>query len=294
MSRDHIAEYLNYLLVEKGLSENSLAAYGRDLARFQDYLVRNGLDPLGVARENLLVYLKTFYLDHYKPSSIARHISAIKGFYKYLLMDGHIRKDPAELLEAPQRWRALPKYLSQGEVERLLVQPDTGKAAGLRDKAMLELLYATGLRVSELVRVRVTDLNQEIGYLICLGKGGKERIIPIGEEAQAWIGLYLRDGRNLMLKKALDWLFVNRSGQKMTRQGFWKIIKAYGVAAGIRQSITPHLLRHSFATHLLENGADLRSVQWMLGHADISTTQIYTFVTQTRLQEIYRKYHPRE
>jgi len=293
MSRDHFAEYLNYLLVEKGLSENSLAAYGRDLTRFRNHLAEKGLDLLTVERETLLVYLKTFYVAGYKPTSIARHISAIKGFYKYLLQDGHIRKDPSELLEAPQKWRALPKYLSPGEVERLLQQPDEGTPAGLRDKAMLALLYATGLRVSELVRARVTDLNLDIGYLICLGKGGKERIIPIGEEAQSWVGRYLREGRNLLMKQALDWLFFNRRGQKMTRQGFWKILKGYGATAGISKNITPHLLRHSFATHLLENGADLRSVQWMLGHADISTTQIYTFVTQTRLQEIYRKYHPR-
>jgi integrase/recombinase XerD len=293
MSRDFFAEYLNYLLVEKGLSENTLAAYRRDLTRLRDHLERQGIVPVDVGREDLLAYLKTFYLDDYKPSTIARNISALKGFFKFLVMDGHIREDPAELLESPQKWRALPKYLSQEEVERLLGQPDTERPAGLRDKAMLELLYATGLRVSELLRVQLSDLNLEIGYLICLGKGGKERVIPIGDEARSWITRYIREGRNLLMKRPQDWLFMNQRGNAMTRQGFWKIIKAYGAAAGIRKNITPHLLRHSFATHLLENGADLRSVQWMLGHADISTTQIYTFVTRTRLKEIYRKYHPR-
>jgi len=294
MSRDYFSEYLSFLLIEKGLSKNTILSYQRDLVKLRHFLEKNNKTLLKVHRRDLLEYLKGFYIRGYKPATIARSIAAIRGFYKFLVIDGHLEKSPAELLEAPQKWHSLPKYLSQEEVETLLAQPDENTPAGLRDKAMLELLYATGLRVSELVNVKIQDLNLKIGYLLCLGKGDKERIIPIGDEAKKWLQKYMNESRNLFMKRPVDFLFVNQRGGQLTRQGFWKIIKAYGRQAGIRKNISPHLLRHSFATHLLENGADLRSVQLMLGHSDISTTQIYTFVTQTRLKEIYQKYHPRK
>lgn len=293
MARDHFAEYINYLTVEKGLSENTLSAYRSDLAKLKAYLDAHQKALAQVERADLLEYLKEFYTNGFKPTSISRNIVSIRGFFRFLLTDGHLAHDPAELLESPKKWLSLPKYLSQKEVDRLLAQPDVSQTAGLRDKAMLELLYATGLRVSELVHVKVQDLNMQIGYLICMGKGKKERIIPVGEQARNWIQTYLREARNLLMKKPGLYLFVNRWGRPLSRQGFWKIIKRYGRLAGIAKPLTPHLLRHSFATHLLENGADLRSLQVMLGHADISTTQIYTYITNTRLKEIYRKFHPR-
>jgi len=293
MSRDFFQEFLTYLVVEKGLAANTIESYRHDLDRFRKYLEKKKKDLTGVERLDLVDYLKGLYSAGYKPASIARGVASLRSFFRFLAADGHIRQDPAELLESPKRWQTLPKYLRPDEVDRLLAQADPATPEGLRDKAMLELLYATGLRVSELVRVKVQDLNLHIGYMTCLGKGSKERIIPVGNQARDWIQKYLREGRNLLLKEPGPYLFLNRQGKPLTRQGFWKMIKRYGLKAGIARNITPHLLRHSFATHLLERGADLRSLQLMLGHADISTTQIYTFVTQTRLREIYKKYHPR-
>lgn len=293
MNRDFFQEFLTYLVVEKGLSANTIESYRHDLDRFRRYLEKKGKDLTEVERLDLVDYLKGLYSAGYKPASIARGVASLRSFFRFLSADGHIRQDPAELLESPKRWQTLPKYLRPDEVDRLLAQADPATPEGLRDKAMLELLYATGLRVSELVNVKVQDLNLQIGYMTCLGKGSKERIIPVGNQARDWIQKYLREGRNLLLKEPGPHLFLNRQGKPLTRQGFWKMIKRYGRKAGIIKNITPHLLRHSFATHLLERGADLRSLQLMLGHADISTTQIYTFVTQSRLKEIYKKYHPR-
>lgn len=293
MSRDYFQEFLTYLVVEKGLAANTIESYRHDLDRFRKYLEQKGRELTEVERLDLVDYLKGLYSAGYKPASIARGVASLRSFFRFLAADGHIRQDPAELLESPKRWQTLPKYLRPDEVDRLLAQADPATPAGLRDKAMLELLYATGLRVSELVKVKVQDLNLQIGYMTCLGKGSKERIIPVGNQARDWILKYIREGRNLLLKEPEPYLFLNRQGKPLTRQGFWKMIKRYGLKAGIVKNITPHLLRHSFATHLLERGADLRSLQLMLGHADISTTQIYTFVTQSRLKEIYKKYHPR-
>ncbi len=293
MSRDFFQEFLTYLVVEKGLAANTIESYRHDLDRFRNYLEQKGRELTEVERLDLVDYLKGLYSAGYKPASIARGVASLRSFFRFLAADGHIRQDPAELLESPKRWQTLPKYLRPDEVDRLLAQADPATPEGLRDKAMLELLYATGLRVSELVKVKVQDLNLQIGYMTCLGKGSKERIIPVGNQARDWILRYIREGRNLLLKEPEPYLFLNRQGKPLTRQGFWKMIKRYGLKAGIVKNITPHLLRHSFATHLLERGADLRSLQLMLGHADISTTQIYTFVTQSRLKEIYKKYHPR-
>ncbi len=293
MSRDYFQEFLIYLVVEKGLAANTIESYRHDLDRFRKYLEKKGRELTEVERLDLVDYLKELYSSGYKPASIARGVASLRSFFRFLAADGHIRQDPAELLESPKRWQRLPKYLRPDEVDRLLAQADPATPEGLRDKAMLELLYATGLRVSELVKVKVQDLNLQIGYMSCLGKGSKERIIPVGNQARDWILKYIREGRNLLLKEPEPYLFLNRQGKPLTRQGFWKMIKRYGLKAGIAKNITPHLLRHSFATHLLERGADLRSLQLMLGHADISTTQIYTFVTQSRLKEIYKKYHPR-
>ena len=294
MTRDYFAEYLEYLLVEKGLADNTHAAYERDLARFRRFVTEHDLEILTLERLDLLDFLKSLRIEGLKTTTIARYISSLRGFFKFLVHDGHRPDNPAELLETPRKGRTLPKYLSQDEVERLLQSPDVSTAGGQRDKAMLELLYATGMRVSELINVAVTDINLEIGYLICLGKGSKERIVPIGSKALEWIDRYLHGGREEMMRQPPPHLFLNRFGQRMTRQGFWKIIKAYGRKANIVKNITPHILRHSFATHLLENGADLRSVQMMLGHADISTTQIYTYVTQARMKQIYHHFHPRD
>jgi len=293
MSRDLFAEFLQHLTVEKGLAPNSVAAYRTDLKRFRRFLEARGRELVQTERVDLLAYMKELYAAGYKPSSVARSVASLRGLFRFLAGDGHITGDPAELLEAPRRWHTLPKYLSPAEVDALLSRPDPVSPEGLRDKAMLELLYATGLRVTELINVKVPDVNLEIGYIICLGKGSKERIVPVGDQARDWVQRYIREARNLLLNQPEPYLFVNRFGRRMSRQGFWKNIKRYGRDAGIMKNITPHLLRHSFATHLLENGADLRSLQLMLGHADIATTQIYTFVTQSRLKEIYKKYHPR-
>lgn len=292
-SRDHFGEFINYLRIEKGLSPNTLESYRLDLARFRAFLEKSGYSLLAVERQELLGYLKELYTAGYKPASISRNIVSLRGLFRFLVLDGHLEKNPAELLESPKKWQTLPKYLTTAEVDTLLASPDPETPKGIRDKAMLELLYATGLRVSELVKVRVQDLNMQIGFLICLGKGNKERIVPVGDQAKLWVERYLQEGRNRLVKKPGPYLFLNRFGETMTRQGFWKIIKECGRTAGIMKNITPHLLRHSFATHLLENGADLRSLQVMLGHADISTTQIYTLVTSARLKEVYKKYHPR-
>lgn len=293
MNRDHFAEFFQYLAVEKGLSRNSIQAYRTDLEKLDRFLEQIGKEPGQVDRQDLLGFLKGLYGIGYKPSSIARHVVSLRNFFKFLAADGLIGSNPAELLESPRQWLKLPKYLSQENVDRLLNQPDPETVDGLRDKAMLELLYATGMRVSELVAAKVRDLNLEIGYIVCIGKGDKERIIPVGDRARDWVERYLGQARGHLVRAPVPVLFLSRLGKGLTRQGFWKLIKRHAVSAGIPGNITPHLLRHSFATHLLEHGADLRSLQMMLGHADISTTQIYTHVTQLRLKEIYRRFHPR-
>lgn len=286
-------QFIDYLRLERGLSNNTIQAYSRDLLRFSRFLEESDLTPLEVSREDISRYAGILGRE-LSARSVARGISAIKSFFRFLVREGHTKENPARLVESPRLSRRLPRVLSPAEVELLLAGPDTSTPAGLRDRAMLELLYATGLRVSELVGLRVLNVNLEAGYVRTMGKGSKERLVPMGEKAVQAVREYLRDGRVELLKGPnFPHLFLNFRGRPLTRQGFWKIIRKYGRETGIQKEITPHSLRHSFATHLLEAGADLRSVQVMLGHEDISTTQIYTHVTRKRLKELHSRCHPR-
>lgn len=291
----HIDQYLNFLLIEKGLSENTLASYGSDLATFTDFLCAQGINQL----EELDTAVVLKHLINLRKSGLgarsrARHLVSIRGFFKFLVREAAISRDPTALIDLPKTGLKLPEILSIEDIGMLLKAPDTTHHRGLRDAAMLELLYAAGLRVSELTHVKLQDVNLEAGFVRVFGKGAKERIVPIGTFAQKSIATYIKQGRPLQLKKlASPYLFVARAGKPMTRQGFWKLLKKYAAKAGIVKPVKPHLLRHSFASHLLEGGADLRAVQMMLGHADISTTQIYTHVAQDHLRRIHAEYHPR-
>jgi len=286
-------QFINYIQVERGLSNNTVEAYSRDLLLFFQFLEERELSLVKVSQDNLREYVSTLGTG-LSTRSVARNISAIKTFFRFLVSEGKIKSSPARLLETPRISRRLPGPLSQQEVERLLSQPDPNSPKGQRDRAMFEVLYATGLRVSELVNLKASNINLEAGYIRTVGKGSKERIVPIGDKAMDAVKDYLSIGRFQVMKgRNSPYIFLNLRGRPMTRQGFWKIIKKYGKEAGIKQKITPHSIRHSFATHLLEAGADLRSVQIMLGHADISTTQIYTHVTRERLKELHEKCHPR-
>ena len=291
----YVNEFINYLAVERGLAQNTLESYGRDLRQFQTFLQKSQLDFLRNSnRDTILSYLNNLQVKGRAVSTISRNLAAIKSFYQYLVRERHLEKDPAVNLESPKLEKKLPKILSIAEVEELLKQPNTFQPTGLRDKAMLELLYATGIRVSELINLNISDVNLDMGYIKCYGKGAKERIVPLGSIAAKCVQEYINKGRPKLVRTYEESsLFVNHHGNRLTRQGFWKIIKKYAFEANITKDITPHTLRHSFATHLLENGADLRSVQEMLGHADISTTQIYTHVTKNHLKEVYDKTHPR-
>jgi len=282
--------FLDYCRVEKGLAANSLDAYGRDLSRFVQFC------PEGFTCESEVVrqYIDLLYKQKLSSRSIARHLTAIRNFYQFLLREGKVSADPVGTLPLPRQWQTLPKYLSLEQVERLLGAPDRGKPTGSRDRAMLEFLYATGLRVSELCKVELAGLTLDLGVVRVLGKGNKERVVPVGKSAIAAVSDYLANGRPQLLKgRGSRYLFVTARGSCMTRQGFWKLLREYGKQAGIWHKLTPHVLRHSFATHLLEGGADLRSVQTMLGHADISTTQIYTHVLKSRLRATVDSHHPR-
>jgi integrase/recombinase XerD len=291
-ARGWLERYLDYLLVEKGLSANTLAAYRGDLLRLQDALGPRSLEQAG--QDDVLRVLRQMRARGRSPRSVARWLAAIRGFFGFLQGEGALERNPCTQLEPPRTVRPLPKVLSGGEVEALLAAPDPATPRGLRDAAMIEVLYATGLRVSELVGLKLGDLRLDAGYLRCWGKGRKERVVPLGGEAEAKLQRYLAEGRPVLLdRRRTDALFVNQRGAAMTRQGFWKILKGYGRVAGIRSSLSPHVVRHAFATHLLENGADLRSLQILLGHADISTTQIYTHVNRERLRRIYDEHHPR-
>jgi integrase/recombinase XerD len=288
-----VDQFLNHLKVERGLAENTIRAYSHDLSAFLEYLEQKNLSPSKVSQKHVMTYLDSLGGKLTK-RSLARRLSSLKMFFRFLVAEGEIEQSPARLLSTPKMPKRLPSILNPQEVDRLLDQPDVSKPLGQRDKAMLELLYATGLRVSELVGLRVLDLNLEVGYVRMVGKGAKERMIPMGTKALTVLKTYLQEGRPSLLKKRHSHsLFLNIRGTAMSRQGFWKIIKTYGQKAGIKKRITPHRMRHSFASHLLEGGADLRSVQVMLGHADISSTQIYTHVTRERLKEVHKKYHPR-
>ncbi len=286
-------QFLYHLRVERGLAENSIKSYSRDLAKFFNFLEQKSISPLNVTKDNISEYIASLH-SSLSARSIARNQSALKMFFKFLVSDRKIEDSPARLLESMKLPQRLPEVLTQEEVEKLLAQPDESNELGQRDKAMLELLYATGLRVSELIDLKIINVNNEAGFIRTMGKGSKERLVPIGDKARDQILEYISDGRLILLKgESSPFLFLNVRGNSMSRQGFWKIIKKYGLMAGIRKKITPHGLRHSFASHLLEGGADLRSLQVMLGHADISTTQIYTHITRERLKKVHEKYHPR-
>jgi integrase/recombinase XerD len=287
--------YLDYLTVEKGLAANTRASYSADLLKLLTYLKDRGIgDWSQVGYSEIMGFLSHCQGQGLAPRSRARLLSALRGFFKFMVRDSHLGENPVANLTSPRLRRQLPSVLSVTEVERLLVQPNSELPLGQRDAAMLELLYGTGLRVSELVTLTLARVNLDVGFLVVLGKGSKERIVPAGEAATEAVRRYVLESRPRLLKgRMTDILFVSNRGAAMTRQGFWKLIKKYGRQAGINKELTPHSLWHSFATHLLERGADLRSVQMMLGHADISTTQIYTHVARERLREVHKKYHPR-
>ena len=287
--------FLHYLIVEKGLSKNTIEAYSHGLNRFLNYLRGKGMEEVReISKLDIREFLLFLKKKGLSSKTLARNLVSIRVFLRFLTEESILSANPAEEIESPKTDKTLPEILSMEEVETLLEQPDTQILQGMRDRAMLEMLYATGMRVSELTQLQVNHVHLEAGYVIVYGKGSKERIVPIGNEAMKWARRYMGETRERLLKKRESpFLFVNRSGKPMSRQHFWKSIKAYGRRAGIRKRITPHLLRHSFASHLLERGADLRSVQLMLGHVDISTTQIYTHVTGERLKKIHQRYHPR-
>jgi integrase/recombinase XerD len=290
-----IDQYLNYLLVEKGLSRATLESYSRDLLRFTEFLDKNGRKTVSEDDTALILkHLITLRNDSLSARSRARHLVAIRGFYRFMVQEKKLALDPAKLLDLPKASLKLPDVLSVEEVRRLLNAPETCKPSGIRDSAMLEVLYAAGLRVSELIHLKVQDVHLDAGFVRVLGKGSKERVVPIGQYAQAKVLFYLDHARNRLLKdQSSPFLFVARAGGPLTRQGFWKLLRKYARTTGFFKKVTPHSLRHSFASHLLEGGADLRAVQIMLGHVDISTTQIYTHVANDRLRELHRKFHPR-
>ena len=296
LSSSPVEAYLTHLSVERRLAVNSVDGYARDLALLADFAVSRGTPVEKLARTDLEAFVRGWMSSGRSPRSVARAVACYRGFYRFLLMEHLIRTSPADDLRPPRAWKSLPRYLSVEEVDRLLAQPDVSTPRGLRDRALIELLYATGMRVSELIGLRPGDVNLEASYLTCTGKGEKQRLIPIGDEAAAWVRRYVRDARGRLLgKRSSNRLFVNArgGGQGLTRVGFWKILRTYTRQAGLKRGISPHMLRHSFATHLLERGADLRAIQMMLGHADLSTTQIYTHVLEHRLRTIYDEFHPR-
>lgn len=290
-----VDEFIYYLTVERGRSDNTAASYRGDLALFTSFLNdKRKKSVLEASREDITAYLKEQYGLKKSTSTISRYIAAVKSFYHFLFREGLIAYDPTVDLEMPKLPKKLPRVLSYQEVDKLLCQPGKLKPACIRDRAILELLYATGLRVSELLALDTDSLKLDMCYVRCFGKGSKERIVPLGSEARKYLMIYLKKGRPKLQKRAREKaLFLNQRGERLSRQGCWKIIKKYALLAGIEKEITPHTLRHSFATHLLENGADLRSVQEMLGHADVTTTQIYTHLTRNKIREIYNRSHPR-
>lgn len=286
-------EFCDALWLEEGLSKNTLASYRRDLAKVATWLDRKGMTLFNASHADLLAFL-TQHAPKMKASSTGRLLSSVRRFYQYALRQGRIQADPSLQIDRPKLPRALPKSLSEAEVERLIGAPDTTTALGLRDRAMLEVLYASGLRVSELVNLKLAEVSLDMGVVRVMGKGSKERLVPLGEEALDWVTRYLSQGRGALLdRKQTDALFVTQRAEPMTRQMFWYLIKRYTLLAGINKPLSPHTLRHAFATHLLNHGADLRVVQMLLGHADISTTQIYTHVARERMKQLHSKHHPR-
>ena len=289
-----IETYLEHLRVERRLADHTLDSYSRDLRGLAEFAAGQGSAVEALDRRALEAFVRQQRTAGLSPRSVARSIAAVRGFYRFLVLDKQLAESPADDLRPPKAWPALPKFLSIDEVDQLIAQPDVATPLGLRDRAMIELLYATGLRVSELVSVRVGDLHLDERYLTCVGKGSKERLVPIGDQATDWIQSYRTRSRPTLLKgRAAARLFVNARGGSLSRVGFWKILKQYVRQAGLPRTVSPHVLRHSFATHLLERGADLRAIQMMLGHADLSTTQIYTHVLEARLRAVYDRFHPR-
>ena len=289
-----IQEYLDYCRIEKGLAVNTLAAYERDLRRFEGFCAECRLMLLETRSGDLNEFVDSLYRAGLSSRSIARYTASLRNFYVYLMQQGRTLVDPTAELVVPRQWKQLPRFLALDQVDQLLEAPDTSKPLGGRDRAMLQLLYATGLRVSELVSVKRNHLNMELGVVRTTGKGGKQRLVPVGKEALGAVQSYLENDRSRILKgKNSEYLFVTARGSLLTRQAFWNLLRRYGLRAGISGKLSPHVVRHSFATHLLERGADLRSLQIMLGHADISTTQIYTHVLRERLRKVYDEHHPR-
>ncbi len=288
--------YLEYLRDVRRMSSNTIESYARDLGALREYAAGRDRGVEALDRRDLEAFARHLMSNGLAPRSVARAVACVRGFYRFLFAEKKIAADPAEDVRAPRAWPALPKHLDLEAVDRLLAQPDISIPRGIRDKALIELLYATGLRVSELLSLKPADVNLDAGYLTCIGKGDKQRLVPLGHEAADWVRRYLADGRpGLLRSRKSPWLFVNaKGGGRLSRVGFWKILKEYGIKAGVPRGLSPHVLRHSFATHLLERGADLRAIQMMLGHADLSTTQIYTHVLEARLRTVYDKFHPRK
>lgn len=293
--QDVVDEYLRFIQIEKGLSENTIAAYRRDLNHYLNYLAAQKISNLDfIDRQIVQQWFGVLHDEGRSTKSIARFTSTIRSFHQFALREKYAAKDPTVLIETPKYERKLPDVLSIDEIDLLLTTPETSKNNGYRDRTMLELLYATGIRVSELINIEVEDVNLLMGFVKVFGKGNKERIIPLGETVIELLKTYIENVRPQLLKKQVTHtLFLNMQGKPLTRQGIWKIIKQTGAKAGIQKRLTPHTLRHTFATHLLENGADLRAVQEMLGHSDISTTQLYTHVSKTQIRKMYQQYHPR-
>jgi len=285
-------EYLDHLRVERGLAPNSILAYGRDLARLARFAGSRGGDAARLRQQDLSEFIGSLRAEGLSARSTARAVHALRGFYRFLVREGRLQDDPMENLRAPRSFRPLPRYLSPAQVEALLGAPRTDSPLGVRDRAILEVLYATGLRASELIGLRVADVDLEVGILTCFGKGRKERLVPLGSEACSWVRRYLAEVRVRHARPA-PILFLSQRGRRLSRMGLWGIVRRHAVTAGVQAVLTPHVLRHSFATHLLERGADLRALQAMLGHADISTTQVYTHISRERLRRIYDQFHPR-
>jgi len=287
-------EYLDHLRVERGLAHNSLLAYGRDVARLRAYADRRKCPVLELRQADLAEFIGELRGEGLAPRSVGRTIHAIRGLYRFAVREGRLEIDPMENLKAPRAFKALPRYLTPAQVDALLAAPDVSRPLGIRDRAILEVLYATGLRVSELIGLRERDVELDVGLVTCLGKGRKERMVPLGQVARSWIERYLAEVRGRLARgRQAKALFLSNRGAALGRMGLWGIVRRHAVAAGVERVLTPHVLRHSFATHLLERGADLRALQAMLGHADISTTQIYTHVSRERLRQVYDKFHPR-
>jgi integrase/recombinase XerD len=291
-----IDTYISYLRDVRRMSPNTVESYARDLAALGGFADARKTTVEALSRRDLEAFVRSLMTQGLSPRSVARSVACVRGFYRFLTLERKLAESPAADLKAPRAWPALPKFLDLDEVDRLLAQPDVSTPRGLRDKSLVEVLYASGMRVSELVAVKPGDLRLDEGYLTCVGKGDKERIVPVGDSATGWLRRYIHDGRPALLRKrSSPWLFVNaRDGGPLSRVGVWKVLKTYGITAGITREISPHVLRHSFATHLLDRGADLRAIQVMLGHADLSTTQIYTHVLEARLRAVYDKFHPRK